>query len=95
MLTANFIFMILYENCYERAGNDSWLKDYVQLHLNDIGLYLEHKIRWDGWNGKIKENFTIELDEDDLEKSQKILDKYLNDHSLEEGIIINLKELII
>jgi len=40
--------MILYENTYEREGNDSWLKDYVQLHNNSIGLYLEHKKRWTG-----------------------------------------------
>ena len=86
--------MILYENIYEREGNDSWLKDYVQLHNNSIGLYLEHKIRWNGWNGEIKENYTLELDENDLEKSQKLLDEYINEHNLEDGIIIKLNELI-
>jgi hypothetical protein len=94
--------MILYENTYEREGNDSWLKDYVQLHSNDMGLYLEHKKRWNGWNGEIKENYTLELDENDLEKSQKMIDEYINEHSLyqkfhngeEEGIIIKLNELI-
>ena len=86
--------MILYENSYEREGNDAWLKDYVQLHLNDIGLYLEHKKRWNGWSGEIKENNTLELDEYDLDKSQKLLDEYLYGNSLEDGIIIQLNELI-
>jgi hypothetical protein len=86
--------MILYESVYEREGNDAWLKDYVQLHSNDMGLYLEHKKRWNGWNGEIKENNTIELDEYDLEKSQKLLDEYLYEHSIEDGIIIKLNELI-
>ena len=86
--------MILYENVYEREGNYVWLKDYVQLHSNDMGLYLEHKKRWNGWNGEIKENNTIELDEYDLEKSQKLLDEYLCEHSIEDGIIIKLNELI-
>ncbi len=94
--------MILYEYCYERAGNDAWLKDYVQLHRNDCGLYLDHKKRWSGWSGDIKENHTLELDENDLEKSQKMIDEYIEEHSLyekhsngkEEGIIIKLTELI-
>jgi hypothetical protein len=59
-----------------------------------MGLYLEHKKRWNGWNGEIKENNTLELDENDLEKSQKLLDEYINEHSLEDGIIIKLNELI-
>lgn len=86
--------MIIYEKNYEREGNDSWLKDYIQLHLNDVGLYLDHKKRWNGWNGEIKENNTLELDENDLEKSQKILDGYINEHSLEDDIIIKLNEII-
>ena len=94
--------MILYEYCYEREGNDAWLKDYVQLHSNDFGLYLEHKKLWVGWGDDIKENYTLELDENDLDKSQKILDEYIDEHSLYEkyangeeyGVIIKLKELI-
>ena len=94
--------MILYEYLYERKGNDSWLKDYVELHRNDIGLYIDHKKRWDGWGGEIKENYTIELDENDLEASQKIVDEWISDNSLhtvfpngkEEGIKINLKQII-
>ena len=86
--------MILYENSYEREGNDSWLKDYVQLHSNEMGLYLEHKKRWNGWNGEIKEDNTLELDEYDLSKSQKMLDEYLYENSLEDGIIIKLNEII-
>lgn len=86
--------MILYEKMYEREGNDAWLKDYVELHLNDIGLYLEHKKRWDGWNGKITEDNTIELDKYDLEQSQKTLDQFIYDNSLENVIAIKLNELI-
>lgn len=86
--------MILYNNIYEREGNDAWLKDYVDLHLNELGLYLEHKKRWDGWDGEIKEDYTLELDEDNLEKSQKLLNEYLYEHSLENNIIIKLNELI-
>lgn len=85
--------MILYEKIYEREGNDTWLKDYVQLHLNDMGLYLEHKKRWNGWNGEIKENNNLELYENDLDKSQKLLDEYLYEHSLEDVIIIKLNKL--
>lgn len=86
--------MILYEKMYEREGNDAWLKDYVELHLNDIGLYLEHKKRWDGWNGKITEDNTIELDKYDLEQSQKTLDQFIYDNNLENVIAIKLNELI-
>jgi len=92
--------MVLYENLYEREGNDSWLKDYVQLHHNDMGLYLEHKKRWNGWSGEIKENYTLDLDLDDIETSQEKIDNYIEEHSLykkypsgkEEGVVINLKE---
>lgn len=94
--------MILYKKIYEREGNDSWLKDYVELHRNDCGLFLEHKKRWNGWNGEIKENLTLELDINDLDASQSLLDDYIDEHSLynkysngeEEGIKINLKELL-
>lgn len=94
--------MLIYKNTYEREGNDSWLKDHIHLHHNDIGLYLDHKKRWNGWNGNISENHTLELDEFDLEKSQKLINDYIEDNSLyikfpngsEEGIIINLIELI-
>ena len=86
--------MILYENVYEREGNDAWLKDYIQLCLNDMGLYIEHKKRWNGWRGEINENNTLELDEYNLDKSQKLLDEYLYENSLKDGIIIKLNELI-
>jgi hypothetical protein len=86
--------MILYENTYEREGNDSWLKDFVQLHLNDMGLYLEHKLRWNGWFGEMKENHTLELDENDLEKSQRMIDEYIYEHGLQDSITIKLNELI-
>lgn len=94
--------MILYNDVYEREGNDAWLIDYVELHQNSIGFYLEHKKRWNGWNGEIKENYTVELDIDDLDKSQKIIDEHIEEHSLfceffsghKEGIVINLKEIL-
>ncbi len=86
--------MILYENSYEREGNDSWLVDYVQLHLNHLGLYLDHKKRWSGWRGDINDNYTLDLDIDDLEKSQEKLDRYLYDHDLEGTINIELKNLL-
>jgi len=86
--------MILYSNLYEREGNDAWLKDYVELHRNDLGLYIDHKVRWTGWGEPINENYTLELDENDLEKSQILLDEYLDRHSLEEEMKINLKELV-
>lgn len=94
--------MILFDEIYERAGNDAWLKDLIQLHYNDLGLYLEHKVRWNGWNGKFNEDYCLILDESDLDKSQKLLDEYIDNNSLyikysngeEEGFIIKLKELI-
>jgi hypothetical protein len=63
---------------------------------------LEHKKLWVGWGGDIKENFTLELDKNDLKKSQKILDEYIYKNSLyqkyangeEDYIIIKLKELL-
>jgi hypothetical protein len=93
--------MILYEKKYEREGNDSWLIDFVRLHYNSFGLYLEHKLHWNGWNGVIKENHTLELDVNNLDKSQEILNEYIDDNSLyrkfpngdEEGIVICLNNL--
>lgn len=86
--------MLLYDELYEREGNDAWLKDYIQLHLNGIGLYLDHKKRWNGWNGEIIENNTLELDQYDIEKSQKMLDEYLHEHNLDDAIVIKLIELV-
>jgi hypothetical protein len=94
--------MILYSEIYEREGNDAWLIDYVEIHKNIIGFYLEHKVRWSGWNGDLKEDYTIELDDSDLEKSQKIIDEYIEHHSLwrvfpngeQAGIKIDLKTII-
>jgi len=95
--------MILFSQLYEREGNDAWLKDLIQIHHNDMGLYIEHKQRWNGRRGESKEDYSIDLDIDDIEKSQKIIDEYIDEHSLyrkfpngeEEGIKgINLKELL-
>lgn len=93
---------IIFSQIYEREGNDAWLKDLIQIHHNELGLYIDHKQRWSGWSGEIKEDNTIDLDIDDLDESQKIIDKYIDDNSLfrtfpngdEEGIKINLKEII-
>lgn len=95
--------MILYEKTYERPGNESWLVDMIQIHRNDLGLYVEHKIRWkSSWAEPITENHTIDLDENDLDESQKILDEYLDNNSLritypnkeKDGFHINLKKII-
>ena len=94
--------MILYEYTYEREGNDSWLKDMVQLHHNDMGLYLDHKKKYTGWGSDVKGSYTLELDEDDIEKSQKLLDDYIENNNLYcehlngdcEGIQIHLKEIM-
>jgi len=94
--------MILYEYTYEREGNDAWLKDHVQLIYNEIGLYLDHKKRWSGWGEPIKENYTLELDENDLDSSQEKLNQYIENNSLfrefpngtTKGIQITLSEVI-
>lgn len=94
--------MILYENTYERPGNDAWLKDTVILHKNSIGLYIEHKVDWRGWGDDILEHHRLELDESDVEGSQKKIDEYIYEHSLhdvfpngeDDGIKIHLKILL-
>ena len=94
--------MILYISTYEREGNDSWLSDRVILHYDDMGLYVYHRWEHNGWQGNDKGSYTLDLDSDDLEKSQKKLDAYIDDNSLQrefpngesEGIFINLNELI-
>ena len=85
--------MILYEKLYQREGNDSWLKDFIQLHCNAFGLYLDHKVDHTGWSGDIKNSYTLELDSDDLESSQELLNKYLYNNSLEDEIKIDLIDL--
>jgi hypothetical protein len=94
--------MILYNNTYEREGNDSWLIDKVMLHYDDMGLYLYHKWKHSGWQGEDTGSHTLNLDVDDLEKSQKRLDAYIDENNLQrefpngesEGIFIKLNELI-
>lgn len=94
--------MILYYDTYEREGNDAWLVDHVELHSNAIGLYLDHKRRWKGWNGDINGNHTLELDAGDIEGSQKKIDDYIREEGLyheypsgkTEGIKIDLRELL-
>ena len=85
--------MVLYENTYEREGNDAWLTDYVQLCYNQTGLCLIHKKLWNGWGGDIKEDNILNLDESNLEMSQKKLDEYLFENSLEDDISIDLEVL--
>jgi len=94
--------MILYEKVYEREGNDSWLKDQVQINDSPMGLFLEHKYNWSGWAGDSKGSNTLELDEYDMEGAQKKVDDFIEKHGLfdkfpngdEDGIKINLKELL-
>lgn len=86
--------MKIYEKIYEREGNDSWLIDYIEINKNQMGLYLYHKKNHKGWCGDINENNTIDLFEYDIEKSQKMIDKYLYDNNLEDHIVIYLSELL-
>jgi hypothetical protein len=67
-----------------------------------MGLYLTHKQDWNGWNGRSQDNYTLDLDLEDLEGSQQKIDEYIKDHSLfneypsghTEGIEINLVDLL-
>ena len=94
--------MIIYDYTYEREGNDSWLIDNIKIHHDSMGLYMTHKLKWNGWGGTIKDYIEIDLDIDDIEKSQKIIDEYVDNNNLyheypsghTEGININLKELL-
>lgn len=55
-----------------------------------------------GWSDPINENYTIELDMDDIDKSQKIIDDHIEEHSLfnefasghKDGIVINLRKIL-
>jgi len=83
--------MILYSNCYSRNGNDAILVDMITLNLDEIGLYLDHKKRWRGCRGNISENYTLELDVDDVKKSQEQIDLYLKENGL-DVVEINLED---
>jgi hypothetical protein len=85
--------MILFSKLYEREGNDSWLKDYVEIRRNPFGLFLEHSVHHSGWAGEIKESYKIELDCSDIPESQIKVNKYLNDHLLDDEIKIELIEI--
>jgi hypothetical protein len=92
--------MILYQDTYEREGNDAWLIDTVKLFHEDGELYLYHRKNWKGWGEPIKETYTLDLDIDDIKKSQIKLDEYIDNNSLfnkyhngvEEGIQIKLTD---
>lgn len=86
--------MTLYEKLYEREGNDAWLKDYIEIRKTSLGLIMEHKVRHSGWNGPVKEDYTIDLDSDDIETSQNKIDKYLEDNMLEKDFDIDLKKIL-
>lgn len=86
--------MTLYEKLYEREGNDAWLKDCIEIRRTSIGLIMEHKVRHTGWNGDCNEDYTINLDSDDIEASQKKIDNYLEDNMLKEDFSIDLKSIL-
>lgn len=74
--------MILFEQTYEREGNDSWLIDIVEIHSDAIGLSLVHKHKWTGWVGDDKGSRIIELDAYDLMSSQEKVNNFLKEESL-------------
>lgn len=84
--------MILFSKLYEHQYNSALSRDYVELHLNELGFYLDHKKRYFGWRGEINENFTIDLNAKDLNKSQKQIDSYLKENYLEDEIKISLND---
>lgn len=87
-------FMILYSQLYQREGNDTWLRDLVELHWNGLGLFLDIKKRWSGWGGDMLENHTLDLNEGTIEQKQKCIDEYLKLHDLEHVVKIPLMELM-
>lgn len=89
--------MILYKKIYERESNDAWLIDHVKLSNNFDELFLIHHKRWIGWDNPIIEDNTINLDINNIIKSQKIINDFIDDNSLcngNKGIKINLKEIL-
>lgn len=85
--------MVLFSKLYEREGNDAWLKDYIEIDRNPIGLYFRHTINHTGWNGDIKETTTFELN-GDLVSSQQRIDSYLKNELLDDEFKINLEQII-
>jgi len=86
---------ILHSETYEREGNDSWLIDKIQIIREDGELILRHKIKHDGWNGKVRETREINLDEfDTIEEKQERVNKYMEDECLTSKMKVpNLSEL--
>lgn len=84
--------MILFSKLYEHKYNNAISKDYVELHLNELGFYLDHKKRYFGWRGEINENFTIDLDVKDLQKSQNQINSYLKENYLDDEMKISLND---
>ena len=92
----------LYNDIYEREGNNAWLSDHIIIMDSPIGLIMQHKKNHIGWMGEINETNIIELDRTNIEESQKIINEYIEENSLyityssgyEEGIKIFLKDLV-
>lgn len=84
--------MILFSKLYEHQYNNALSRDYVELHLNELGFYLDHKKRYFGWRGEINENFTIDLDLNNIQYSQTKIDSYLKENYLNDEMKIDLKD---
>jgi len=86
--------MVLFSKLFEREGNDGWLKDYIEIVRNPLGLYFNHNLKYTGWRGDVKENYQIELDIDDLKSSQEKIDLHLRNELIDNEFQINLEQII-
>ena len=95
--------MILYENTYEREGNDSWLIDIITIERNQLGLRLNRQYKYTGWLVDDSGSHSIELDEDkSIPDLQLQIDAYLTEFSLNhiypngsaDGVFIDLHEIL-
>ena len=58
------------------------LIDEIIIMIVSDKLQMWHEVDWNGWNGPYTEHNVIQLDIYDIEKSQKIIDEYIDEHSL-------------
>jgi hypothetical protein len=86
--------MVLFSKLYEREGNDGWLKDYIEIIRNPLGLYFNHTLKHTGWAGDVNENYQIEIDVDDLNDAQQKIDLHLKNVLLEDEFQIKLEEIL-
>ena len=84
--------MILFSKFCEHKYNNALSRDYVELHLNELGFYLDHKKRYFGWRGEINENIVIDLDVKNIKDSQSKINLYIKENFSEYDIKINLND---